>query len=206
MSDSAGIFIIIKRASIQLHVGLDSLHAGDPSGIGWDSGGIVFLCKCDVWPPNSGPGQTSATYLSKSASYVENVGPSLVPSYKEEELQAAVAGKGNTKGDEKGKASAVAEGKGLGHVRPHLKIREKRLDPELWKFQGEHRRGAHFPLCAYTNNVGRRSEAAFIARKEKRSWKKSGWKTASPAEDVKSEADQTWPAWPSSSSSTGWRY
>jgi hypothetical protein len=38
------------------------------------------------------------------------------------------------------------------------------------------------------------------------SWKERGWETLSPAEDVKSEADQTWPPWPSSSSSTGWRY
>jgi hypothetical protein len=198
MSDSQGIFLINKKATIELHVGLECLHAGDPNGIGWDTGGMNLLCHYDVWPPNSGPGQTLATYLPKSANYVDKVGPSLAPTYRKEALMAAVADTGDTKGDKEGKSPA--------HVRPHLKIREKRLDPELWTFEGKHRRGAHFPLCAYTNNVGRRSDAAFNARREKRSWKKMGWKTASPAEDVKSEADQTWPAWPSSSSSTGWRY
>ena len=83
------------------------------------------------------------TYLPKSASYVENVGPSLVPTYKEEALKAAVAGKGNTKGIKK-KRPQSRKAKVL-DVRPHLKIREKRLDPELWKIQGGHRRGL-FPF------------------------------------------------------------
>jgi hypothetical protein len=113
MSDSQGIFLINKKALVELHVGLECLHAGDPNGIGWDTGGMGFLCKYDVWPPNSGPGQTLATYLPKSANYVDKVGPSLAPTYRKEALMAAVADTGDTKGDKEGKSPA--------HVRPREK-------------------------------------------------------------------------------------
>ena len=193
MSDSAGIFLINKKATVELHVGLECLHAGNPEGIGWDTGGMSWETQYDVWPPNSGPGQKLGCYLPKTANYVDKIGLSISPTYRKEALMAAVAASADSKGD-----------KDHAQVRPFLKIREKRLNPEHWIFEGKHRKGAHFPLCAYTNNVGRRSDEAFNARRERRNWKKRGWKTQYPAEDVKSEADQTWPPWPSSSSSTGW--
>ena len=46
-------------------------------------------------------------------------------------------------------------------------MKEKRLDARLWRYKGKHQRGSHFPICVFTNNVGRRSPQKLEERKEK---------------------------------------
>jgi len=47
-----------------------------------------------------------------------------------------------------------------------IKLKEKRLNAEIWRFQGKHQNGSHFPICVFTDNVGRRSAGALEERKE----------------------------------------
>ena len=46
-------------------------------------------------------------------------------------------------------------------------MKEKRLDARLWRYKGAHQKGSHFPICVFTNNVGRRSPKKLEERKEK---------------------------------------
>ncbi len=64
----------------------------------------------------------------------------------------AVAGKGKD-------PTAVAVGRSV------LRVREKGLDPDVWQLGSI--KGVHFPLRCFTNNVGRRSEDAFVQRRQK---------------------------------------
>ena len=57
-----------------------------------------------------------------------------------------------------------------------IKFKEKRLDARIWRCEGVHQRGSHFPICVFTNNVGRRSPQKLEERKQKqlqRSWQGS---------------------------------
>ena len=61
-----------------------------------------------------------------------------------------------------------------------IKFKEKRLDARIWRCEGVHQRGSHFPICVFTNNVGRRSPQKLEERKQKqlqRSWQGSQWRT-----------------------------
>jgi hypothetical protein len=161
MADSGGIFFINKKASYELYVGLDRLHAENEHGIGWAGKTAAVSSKYARHSSNAGPGQSLGTYLPKSESFEEKLSPTLTQTYTVEALNAAVAG-----ADEQETKKAPG--------RTHLTFREKRLDVEKWLYKGENYRGSHFPLCVFTNNVGRRSEDRFIARKErgKNQWKK----------------------------------
>jgi hypothetical protein len=77
----------------------------------------------------------------------------LTPPYAAHEFHSAVAETQNNNYDKK-----HAPGK------THLTFKEKRLDVKDWLYEGENYKGSHFPLCVFTNNVGRRSEERFIAR------------------------------------------
>ena len=44
---------------------------------------------------------------------------------------------------------------------------EKKLDVNVWKYRGELHKGSHFPLAAFTRNVGRRSTERYDARKNR---------------------------------------
>ena len=48
-----------------------------------------------------------------------------------------------------------------------IKFKEKRLDARIWRCEGVHQRGSHFPICVFTNNVGRRSPQKLEERKQK---------------------------------------
>ena len=48
-----------------------------------------------------------------------------------------------------------------------LRMKEKRLELSHWKVGGGTVRGSHFPLCVFTNNVGRRSPNATAERNQK---------------------------------------
>ena len=54
-----------------------------------------------------------------------------------------------------------------------FKVREKALDPNIWMYQGANHKGSHFPLCAFTNSEGRRSEESFVKRQERERAKQS---------------------------------
>ena len=92
-------------------------------------------------------------YLPKSESCQEKLRATLTPSYATHEFHSAVAETQNNNYDKK-----HAPGK------THLTFKEKRLDVKNWLYKGENYKGSHFPLCVFTNNVGRRSEERFIAR------------------------------------------
>ena len=48
-----------------------------------------------------------------------------------------------------------------------IKFKEKRLSAKIWRYKGEHQRGSHFPICVFTNNVGRRSPEKLEERRQK---------------------------------------
>ena len=57
-------------------------------------------------------------------------------------------------------------------------MKEKRLDARLWRYKGVHQKGSHFPICVFTNNVGRRSPEKLEERRQKqmrRSWRGPQW-------------------------------
>jgi hypothetical protein len=161
MSDSCGIFFLDLPGEYVLHKGLGDLHADGPGGIlaranpavagsPEDEHGFVH---CGV---NGGPGQPIATYLNKKENRLDNkLAPTLTPS---EASRAAVAakGKGAGKGEEKGGKEQVQ--------RTCIKIREKRLSADLWRCEGQEYKGSHFPICVFTNNIGRRSPEKLAAR------------------------------------------
>ena len=150
MADSCGIFSLV-----------DAVVTPEFSANIFDEG----WWELDDVEENGGPGQSLATFLPKAQDLIEKVRDSF---------PAAVAA--TEKGQGKGNPPAVAEpekgkGKGKGkNTRTGLTIREKRLDIDVWKFQGKNHKGSHFPLAAFTNNVGRRSEERYIARSN-RGWK-----------------------------------
>ena len=113
---------------------------------------------------NGGPGQTLYTYLPKAQELEDKLQSSFEP------LEPAVAGTDDAvvaKG--KGKGKSKTKSKATPSQRMGLTVREKRLDAETWEWRGKFHKGAHFPLAAFTNNVGRRSEERYIARKA-RGW------------------------------------
>ena len=48
-----------------------------------------------------------------------------------------------------------------------IKFKEKRLSAKIWRYKGEHQKGSHFPICVFTNNVGRRSPEKLEERRQK---------------------------------------
>ena len=112
-----------------------------------------------VFEQAAGPGMPLATFLPKACPCYEKLKPSLEAADVSEvagQSSSAVAGQSST---------AVAGQQKERNERSHLKVNEKRLEAELWKYKGENRKGSHFPICAFTGNVGRRSDERFRARK-----------------------------------------
>ena len=108
----------------------------------------------------NGPGQTVYTYLPKAEAIEIKFETTFDP------LDPAVAGTDDAvaaKGKDKGKGKTKSKTKP--NQRVGLSVREKRLDVNTWLYQGESHNGAHFPLAAFTNNVGRRSEERYVVRR-----------------------------------------
>ena len=84
---------------------------------------------------NAGPGMGFGCYLPKAESAAVK-------------LDAAVAAAGGTSSD----------------PQLRLKMREKRLDVNVWLYRGENYGGSHFPLCVFTANPCRRSKEATSRR------------------------------------------
>ena len=160
MADSCGIFVLVPAA----------ITPAVPTEV----------CKTNWWqlpylPTNGGPGQKLQTYLPKADDDITKIKGSLEP--------VAVASK--REDEPGGDAPAVAgqttappavAGKGKASRQPNerqgLAVREKRLDMDIWMYQGANHKGSHFPLAAFTKNVGRRSEERYVERSKRRQAKK----------------------------------
>ena len=166
MADSCGIWLINKNAVVTLVVGLDQLHDRDESGIAFRNAAGYAVARTaggfDVCDANAGPGQPLDVYLPKAGTPYEKLAPSLTPTFTARNPPPAVAG--DVKGDGKG-----AGKKGAAKGRVYLIVKEKRLDRDLWRYKGDNHKGSHFPICAFTNNVGRRSNDRYVARAQIRS-------------------------------------
>ena len=62
-----------------------------------------------------------------------------------------------------GKKGEAHKGKGS-TTRTCIKVREKRLDAAMWRCDEAEYGGGHFPICAFTNDAGRRSAEAHRRR------------------------------------------
>ena len=116
-----------------------------------------FWWQLDEHEENGGPGQSLSTYLPKGQDLPEKLRETFT------ECPPAVAGKGQSK---TGQDDERIKGKGK-NKRAGLEVREKRLDVNVWKYQGKLHKGSHFPLAAFTRNVGRRSTERYEARKNR---------------------------------------
>ena len=121
----------------------------------------------DTIDPQGGPGMPLTTYLPKRSVLIAKLEPSLTPS---QASAAAVAEQC------KGKGKGEDEGKGKGKdatLRTCIRMKEKRLDADLWRCDGVEYKGSHFPICVFTNNIGRRSPEKLRERAQRSQNKKS---------------------------------
>ena len=189
MADSCGIFFVNLPGVYTLSKNLDHLHDRDATGIlargvdlteDFEDGGEEAAAvnsavaetgedsgesEDDAPKPfggfdriddNQGPGKSLPTYLPKNDSLVDKMRPSLTPS---KESAAVAAPNKDRKND-------------------GIRFREKRLKAKIWRYKGVHHRGSHFPICVFTNNVGRRSPEKLEERRQKqmrRSWRGPQW-------------------------------
>ena len=145
MSDSCGIFFVMPCA-VKRIMTLDMV-AHEPH-------------KLMRLPTNGGPGQTLETYLPKTGGNVRKIKDSMVP--------APVLEEGYSEPGEYADAVAMLRAAQSAVAGKHwFKVREKSLDPDIWMYHGANHKGSHFPLCAFTNSTGRRSEESYVKRLEK---------------------------------------
>ena len=184
MSDSCGIFFVGLPGVYTLNKNIHDLHDNHIHGVlfradKWDDEDTVAPVAVeddgDVAPPahsadaelcddsdagedlirkqnegfdriddNAGPGQSLTTYLPEEESLAAKMRPSLTPSEE---------------------SSAVADNHESGRKGDCIEFREKRLDAITWRYKGGHQKRSHFPICVFTNNVGRRSPEKLEDRK-----------------------------------------
>ena len=107
---------------------------------------------------SGGPGMPLSLYLPKRGALRTKLVDSLTPSDKSRAVVAAPQGKGKGKDQPTGKGKGKGKDKGKdATLRTCIRVREKRLAAALWRCDGVDYKGSHFPMCAFTNNVGRRS-------------------------------------------------
>ena len=166
MSDSCGMFFINMPGEYTLAKGMEDLHA-EPGGILHKAAPAVAGAEVDDGfdriDPVGGPGMSIETFLPKNESnLLRKLQPSLEPSPASSD--ATAGGKGRSCG--KGKKGANDAG-GDASMRTFIRIREKRLLAALWMCGGKGYKGSHFPICAFTKNVGRRSPERMRVRAER---------------------------------------
>ena len=162
-ADSCGIFILTP-AVCTLAVGLAQLHEDDAQGIisnDYLDGDAAHVRDpqahpnriYDIIEHEGGPGQELGCYLKKLDGLEEKLTPSLTcvnntdPAARgEEERRKALLGV----------SEMDCRSRGGTHVA--LAVREKRLQATLWRFKGENHKGSHFPVCCFTDNMGRRTD------------------------------------------------
>ena len=164
MADSCGIFFLNAPGEYKLHRALGDLHDRDDRGILSDvrDAGHVHDRRprasrhpTDWIPKQAGPGQPLDVFLPKAADLREKIEPSLQESQESSQMLAEAQ-------------AAVAARRRDAPTCPHLRVKEKRLDAKLWTLRGANVKGSHFPICAFTNNVGRRAPEALAKRQQKR--------------------------------------
>ena len=138
MADSCGIFMRVPCA-VAPNLGMNIFHDA------W--------WTLDEHERNGGPGQTLSTYLPKADDIQQKLADSLEPAVAEN--------------PQKGKDKGKGKGKGKPNQRMGLSVKEKRLDAKTWRYQGKQHNGAHFPLAAFTNSTGRRSEERYLERRKR---------------------------------------
>ena len=156
MCDSCGIFMCVP-CTVAPKMGMNIFDEG------W--------WKLNEHEPNGGPGQALFVYLPKADDIENKVRVSLEPAVAEGEAEESAKGKDKGKG--KGKDKGKGKGKGKPNQRTGLSVKEKMLDASIWRYQGKQHSGAHFPLAAFTDNVGRRSEERYVERNKR--YGKHGW-------------------------------
>ena len=166
MADSCGIFVLVP-AAVTPKVPTEIVKTK-----WWD---------LPHFPMNGGPGQTLKTYLPKTDDILDKIKRSLEPvavASKDEDEPggdaSAVAGQTTAPPAVAGPPAVAAKGKASRqpNQRQGLAVREKRLDIDIWMYQGANHKGSHFPLAAFTANVGRRSEERYVERSKRRQTKK----------------------------------
>jgi hypothetical protein len=164
--DSCAIFVVTKQPMLcKLAIGLDRLHDDNPKGLSADAapGEDQGLALYADGIKGHGPGQKHSCYLPKTATVKEKLEETLTQLPWSQEAKTAVA-------ESWDKRYADAKGTGKQGWKPRVKQvmtwKEKRLDAEVWKFEGNVRKGAHYPLCVFTANEGRRSAEAYLRRGE----------------------------------------
>ena len=176
MMDSCGTCFINMPGEYALYKDLRDLHEEHDGGMLFRAtpayAGAPRVRGFDRCEANGGPGQSIATYLQKGEKdLARKLGATLTPS---DASQAAVAAMGRGAG--KGARNAQC-----------LKIKEKRLSADLWRCNGQDYRGSHFPICAFTNNVGRRSPERLAARW--RQWRSESEPQGHPYDTSRSRGD-----------------
>ena len=174
----------------KLYKGLSTLHKESAEGILFSDNPAVAgsTSKFSLIKEKAGPGFPITTYLPKGEKdLVQKLKPSLEPS-------------------EASKA-AVAASTGKGHF--CIKIREKRLNAELWKLNGKNFAGSHFPICAFTNNVGRRPPEKLeerLAKKREKTNRSGGWSgTSGGREGWEDDGNEVWDVWGGAGNHAPWQ-
>ena len=189
MSDSQGIFFVNVPGIYTLHKNVNGIHDRDPSGILAFAPRTVDSAELmrgqsetrtnpatagtvqdsderandartrnggfDHIEKNAGPGMPLTCFLPKELDLRSKCRESLTPS----NGSAAVAA-----------AMGSHDRKDAG-----IKFKEKRLDKKIWMYNGIHQKGSHFPICVFTNNVGRRSPEKLEERKQTQLQKQQRW-------------------------------
>ena len=115
----------------------------------------------------NGPRQPLSSYLPKRLSNREKLVRFLTP-------QSQIPIPLDPKAAVAAPSANGAQDDGDDNDKAVFKVKEKRLDPELWRIDGESYKGSHFPIAAFTNQVGRRSPEKHQKR-QNRQWAKYGW-------------------------------
>ena len=139
MADSCGIFVT-RPSTIKLSYGADIFDHPDE------------LHQHDA---NGGPGQNIDVYLAKSETWRDKLEKSI------SECEPPAVADNCTRGD---------------WIKPWLKpnqrlglsFRQKPMELDIYRFDGLHHKGSHFPLATFTGNIGRRSDGAYRRRQNKR--------------------------------------
>ena len=164
MSDSCGIFFVNLPGEYKLHHGLSCLHTADDTGLFYNSGpavaGRLDGQAYDRIDKNTGPGKPLSTYVPKGkdtdvANWDAKIRPFLTPCAKSADLV-----------EQYGKIKLEKKQYKRSDVEPNfLRMKEKRLELTHWLVEGRNVGGSHFPLCVFTNNLGRRTPEKISERR-----------------------------------------
>jgi hypothetical protein len=166
MCDSCGIFVVGQEVAARLSTAVADVHGDDKNGFLWRGISPHFAA---VEATEDGPGKALDCYLHKNDSLRDRMCETL--NYSEGGNKAAVAG-------------------GV------LRLREKRLDMDVWLGQNKIRmKGAHFPLCVFTHNGRKRSEEATERRKLRHGQRDRHWNERPAVGSQRTWTAQEWQEW-----------